>query len=374
MVGDVAQVALQLLVGAVLVEPGHQPLEHAEQGAGGPLELDHLAGQLVDAPGDPRVAPEDLGLDLVDVVLQPGDHGGVPVHHAVQDRVQHRLGAQAQQLGVVLHAAAHRGQVGRLAVPDGQHEVRADEHVDLAELDLLDVVEVAGGAQHHEQGVAVAFQLGPLVGDDGVLHRHLVQPELLRDGQELGLGRPVQPDPGHRARLLPQPPRGLRHRGRVLHAPAFAVDGGGDDALLDGRGDRGGPRLHRHLGRRRAPPVVGGARGTPVGRQDAGTPVGHGNLQTRTGVSTPEIAPASVGTRRLAATHGGLTSLSSTSRRTRHGTGRGRSGHLSRLGQATAALDAAASEPAACPDRACPWPWQVGGRTLKRRPLDQFRR
>ena len=87
---------------------------------------------------------------------------------------------------------------------DGEHEVRADEDVHLAELDLLDVVEVAGGAQHDEQRVAVALQLRPLVGDDRVLDGELVQAELLGDGQQLRLGRPVQADPGHRARLLAQ--------------------------------------------------------------------------------------------------------------------------------------------------------------------------
>ena len=71
----------------------------------------HLARQLVDAPRDLRVAAEDLGLDLVDVVLEAGDHGGVAVDDPVQDRVQHRLGPEAQQVGVALHAAADRGQV-----------------------------------------------------------------------------------------------------------------------------------------------------------------------------------------------------------------------------------------------------------------------
>ena len=83
--------------------------------------------------------------------------------------------------------------------------------MDLAELDLLDLVQVAGGAQHREQGVAVAFQLGSLVGDDGVLDRQLVQAELLGHGQQLRLGRPVEPDPGHRARLVAQAQGGLGH-------------------------------------------------------------------------------------------------------------------------------------------------------------------
>jgi hypothetical protein len=77
------------------VEPGGQALQNVQQGAGRPLEFDHLAGQLVDASGHLGVAAEDLRLDLVDVVLQPGDHGGVAVHHGVQDRVQDGFGAAA---------------------------------------------------------------------------------------------------------------------------------------------------------------------------------------------------------------------------------------------------------------------------------------
>jgi hypothetical protein len=63
-------------------------------------------------------------------------------------------------------------------VPHSDDEVRADEHVQLAELDLLDLVEVAGGVQHQEQGVVVALELGALVGNDGVLDDELVELEL----------------------------------------------------------------------------------------------------------------------------------------------------------------------------------------------------
>ena len=93
---------------------------------------------------------------------------------------------------------------------DGDHEVPADEDVDLAELDLLDVVEVAGRPQDDEQRVAVAFELRPLVGDDRVLDRQLVQVELPRHRGEL-LRRPVQADPSHRPRLVAQPHGGAPH-------------------------------------------------------------------------------------------------------------------------------------------------------------------
>ena len=83
------------------------------------------------------VTPEDFGFDFVDVVLQAGDHGCVAVHDRVQDRVQHRLRAAAQQIRIVFCSAAYRGEIRRLAVPDGEDEVVADEHVQLAEVDLL---------------------------------------------------------------------------------------------------------------------------------------------------------------------------------------------------------------------------------------------
>src|SRR3712207_9332490 len=73
-VGDVAQVAAQVLVDAVLVEAGSDRVEDAGERLGGALELQHLLRELVDAPRDAGVAAEDLGLDLVDVRGQPRDH------------------------------------------------------------------------------------------------------------------------------------------------------------------------------------------------------------------------------------------------------------------------------------------------------------
>ncbi len=66
-------------------------------------------------------------------------------------------------------------------MPHGQHESRSGEYVQLAEFDLLGLIHVAGRAQHDEQRLPVALQLRPLVSDDGVLHRELVQAKLLGD-------------------------------------------------------------------------------------------------------------------------------------------------------------------------------------------------
>ena len=88
---------------------------------------------------------------------------------------------------------------------DRDHELRPGEDVHLAELDRLGLVDVARGAQDEEQRVAVALELGPLVGDDRVLDRQLVQVELARDGRELLARRAVEPDPGDARRRCCRP-------------------------------------------------------------------------------------------------------------------------------------------------------------------------
>ena len=132
------------------------------------------------------VAAEDLDLDLVDVLLQAGDNRCIAVNDAVEDGVEDRLRTLREQLGILFHAMAHGAQVGRAAVANGDDEVLADEYVDLAELDLLFLVEVSRGAQHDEERVVVAFQLRSLVGDDRVLDGELVKREFLGHGKKLG--------------------------------------------------------------------------------------------------------------------------------------------------------------------------------------------
>ncbi len=59
-------------------------------------------------------------------------------------------------------------------MPQRHHEVRPEEQMHLADLHDLDRVDVPGRSQHHEHGAPVEFQLGPLVGVDGVLDSELV--------------------------------------------------------------------------------------------------------------------------------------------------------------------------------------------------------
>jgi hypothetical protein len=126
----------------------------------------------------------------------------------------------------------------------------ADEDVELAEVDLLDLVEVSGRAEHHEQRVPVSVRLGPLVGDDGVLDRQLVQVELLRDVEDHRVLGPVEADPGHAARGALQAFEGFAQRLGGGGPAAVHVDRVVDD-VRPGR-DRfvvRGTGVHRPLGR-----------------------------------------------------------------------------------------------------------------------------
>jgi hypothetical protein len=123
-------------------------------------------------------------------------------------------------------------------VSDCDHEVGTDEHVQLAELHFLHIIEVPGRAQHREQCVAVPLQLGTLMRGDRVVNRQAVQLELARHRPELVDIGPVQPDPRH-ALPLAQQLVGLLQARRVGRPPTVNVDG-----VLD---QRHGHPHHRHL-------------------------------------------------------------------------------------------------------------------------------
>jgi hypothetical protein len=155
-----------------------------------------------------------------------------------------------------------------------ENEVRADEDVDLAELDLLLLVEVGGGPQDDEQGVAIALELRPLMSDDGILDRELVQPELLGDWPELGVRRAEQTDPRERVRGRAEDLCRLDHRLRRADAPAGDVHAGIDHRLLDGHRDVLGSRLHRDLGSLDGRLSTGALASRR--QQESGSTIGHG--------------------------------------------------------------------------------------------------
>ena len=126
---------------------------------------------------------------------RPATTGRVVVDHAIHDRVQDRHAAAPQQVRPGLQLARTSPRSGASLWRTVITKPRAGEDVHLAELDGLRLVDVAGRAQHAEQRVAVALELGPLMCVDRVLDRELVQGELARDLGELLAARAVEPDP-----------------------------------------------------------------------------------------------------------------------------------------------------------------------------------
>ena len=133
---------------------------------------------------------------------QRGRHRLVAVDDPVADRVDDRRRAVAEHGGLLLEVEPGGVQLGALAVPDGDDEVAADEHVDLAGLDGVVLVDVPERLEDQEQPVLVALELGPLVGLEGVLDGERVQPEHLGDVVELVLGR-ARAGPPRRSRRSP---------------------------------------------------------------------------------------------------------------------------------------------------------------------------
>src|ERR671910_541712 len=127
---------LYLRIYAYGLDP-HQVRQHPVQRFRRSLELDHLARELVDPARHAGIAPEDLGLYLLDVVLETVDHGSVVVYDPVHYGVQDRLWSTAQLLGVGLQSLAYSAQVRRLSVAHAHHEVFSHKEVDFAELDPL---------------------------------------------------------------------------------------------------------------------------------------------------------------------------------------------------------------------------------------------
>ena len=173
---DVAEVGGRSFVDRL--DPDRQLGERRLQRIDGAAEVEDLSLELEDPFGVRLVrAAEHLVLDLVDVAVQAAHDDGVVVDDLVGDRVQHRSGTPLHALRIGLERPANVGQRGCRTVADGDHEVGADEHHQLADLDDLVTVDVPGRLEHDEQAVAVPLELRALVGVDGVLDGERVQVE-----------------------------------------------------------------------------------------------------------------------------------------------------------------------------------------------------
>src|ERR671914_687683 len=202
----------------------HHISKHTAERFRRPLELDHLARELVDPARHVGITPEDLGLYLFDIVLEAVDYGPVVINDTVHDGVQDRLGSTAQVLGVGLQLFAYPAQIRRLAVAHAHYEVPSHKKVDFAELDPLLLIQVAGRLEHDKERIPVALQLGPLVGVRRILDRQTVQAELPGDGREFLYRRLVEADPCNPA-LVSDGLIGLLEGYRLGGAVAVHVDG-----------------------------------------------------------------------------------------------------------------------------------------------------
>jgi hypothetical protein len=202
----------------------HHISKHTPERFCRPLELDHLARELVDPARHAGITSEDLGLYLLDIVLEAVDYGSVVVNDTVHYGVQDRLGSTAQVLWVGLQLLAYPAQIRRLSMAHAHYEVFSHKEVDFAELDPLLLVQVAGRLEHDEERIPVALQLGPLVGVSRILDCQPVQAELPCHGRELLFRRLVEAYPRYTASVS-DGLIGLFEGGRLCGTVAVHVDG-----------------------------------------------------------------------------------------------------------------------------------------------------
>ena len=221
MVVDVPEELRQLLA-HLDVRAALERLEWRQQRMDGAVEIGGLAAQEVDPLGGRGRSAEHGLLDLLDVLLEALDHRCVVIDDRVEDRPQDRRRALLEQFGPLLEPFPRAVEVARLALADGDHEPTREEHRDLADVHHLAVLDVTGGAQHHEQNAAllVALDLRAQVEVLSVLDRQIVQAESVLHLVQLVFVRLEQSEP-HEPLVLQAELGGLlqRHRGLVLTLP-----------------------------------------------------------------------------------------------------------------------------------------------------------
>jgi hypothetical protein len=184
--------------------------------ADGVAELDDLPLERVDPGGvGAPFRGEDLGLELLQLLLDVVGDLLVVVDDGVADAVEHGRGPVAQQITVALEAAADRFEDRVAAVLDRDHEVLPGEQHDLAGDQLGLGLVVVQRLEHDEHAFVVDVELGALVGVDRVLDRERVRGEVEREVVELVVGRFVQPEPREAARHAAGLPDGLGHADRL---------------------------------------------------------------------------------------------------------------------------------------------------------------
>ncbi len=198
---------------------------------------------------------EHAVLELLHLLVHGAHDRRVVVDDEVEDGVQDVVLAVGQHRRAGFAARTHGGIGGGGAVAHGHDVAAADEDVRLAESDAA--VEKLRGARDDEDAVAVELDLRMVVRLAGVLDGEVVQAELGLDAIEELVGRLMQPDPDHVARLRGPLVRFLD--ADVAHPAAAAIDACRHEAGLGHCGELG--RWHIGLALRlgiRASIVEGG--------------------------------------------------------------------------------------------------------------------
>jgi hypothetical protein len=149
----------------------------------------------------PQFRLEDLVLDRFEIGLERVDDREVAIDDGVEQGVEDECRPVPQQVRLALGAGAHAEEALLRSVARREHEVRADEDVDLAHHQLVGRLQL-DRVQHGEERVVVFLDLRPLVAVPRVLDGQVVQAEFLLHLRELFGRRVLQRDPDEAARAL----------------------------------------------------------------------------------------------------------------------------------------------------------------------------
>jgi hypothetical protein len=210
---------------------GGEAVEHLGEWGHGSPELQHLAGELVDALGRPGPGGgEDRLLDLLDGVVEGAEDGAVAFGGVVDHAGEHRRRPGAGQLRVVLHVLAEVLQHGPVAV-DADHEAVAEHQLHLPEPDRLLGGHPGGRLDHRQEQLAGELQHRSWCRRRQAVDQRSRQAEFALDGcQLLGAGvAQADPDEPVRGRLGAAALPVLVGRSRAGHHASPVPTG---DALL----------------------------------------------------------------------------------------------------------------------------------------------
>jgi hypothetical protein len=146
--------------------------------------------------------------------------GHIIVHDAIHNGVKDSARTQPQEILARFQRLPQLLQPARLSMPHGNEKVRPYEEEDLAELNDLLGIDVAGRLEHQKKRIAVPFELGPLVRFNRVFHGQLVEIELASNALELVRSRFIEAEPHERAVIAARPGCCL---GRVCTGAAVPV-------------------------------------------------------------------------------------------------------------------------------------------------------